>query len=164
MRLRSGVLYRRLRERERDLDLDLLLFPFGVSYLSVFFLSLGRLAVCELVGAVGLGFPFGLGLGCVSGCATFVFFRVFLLRCCFPRVRVDFTPPILGGGFSGGGARAVPVRIREEAIRLFPTGSREFSGARLVSSACTRLDTSAIVGRSERRVSHSYSASARHAR
>ena len=116
------------------------------------------------MGAVGLGFPFGLGLSCVPGCATFLFFRVFLPRCCFSLVRVDFTPPILGGGFSGGGARAVPVRIREEAIRLFPTGSREFSGARLVSSACTRLDTSAIVGRSEGRVSLSYSASARHAR
>ena len=77
---------------------------------------------------------------------------------------MDFTPPILGGGFSGGGARAVPVRIREEATGLFPTGSRELSGARLVSSACTCLDTSAIEGRPEGRVSHSYSASPRHAR
>ena len=98
------------------------------------------------MGAVGLACPLGLGLGCVSGCVTFVFFWVFLGRCCLPRVRVDFTPPILGGGFSGGGASAVPVRIREEATRLFPTGSRELSGARLVSSACTCLDTSAIEG------------------
>ena len=134
-------------------------------YLSgLFFRSLGRPLDCGLVGVVGFGFPFGLGLGWVPGCVAFVFFRVFLGRCCFSRVRVDFTPPILGGGFSGGGARAVPVRIRDEAIRLFPTGSREFSGACLVSSACTRLDTSAIVERSEARVSHSYLASARPAR
>ena len=127
MRLRFGVLYRRCRERERDRVLDLLLFFFGRSCLSgLFFLSLGRLP--ELAGVDGLGFPLGLGLGCVSDCVTCVFFRVFLLRCCFPRVWVDFTPPILGGGFSAGGARAVPVRIRDEAIRLFPTGSREFSG------------------------------------
>ena len=65
--------------------------------------------------------------------------------CCFPRVLVDFTHSILGGGFNGG-ARVVPVRIRREATRLFPTGSRELSGARLVSSASTRLDSSAILG------------------
>ena len=80
------------------------------------------------MGVVGFGFSFGFDLGWVPDCVAFVFFRGFLGCCCFSRVRVDFTPPILGGGFSGGGTRVLPVRIREEVTRLFPTGSRELSG------------------------------------
>ena len=165
MRRRSGVLYRRSRERERDLVLCLLLFFFfrGACLSGLSLLSLGRPFDCGLVVMVRSAFPKGFSLDCTLDCVGFLFFWVFFLRCCIPCVWVDFTPPILGGGFSGGSARVVPVRIRE-ATRLFPTGSRELSGARLDSSACTRLDTSAIVGRPSGRVSHSYLTSARHAR
>ena len=56
------------------------------------------------------------------------------VRGCFPRAWGVFTPPIFGGGFSGGGSSVVFVSILAEETKLFPTGSRELSGASLNAS------------------------------
>ena len=57
-------------------------------------------------------------------------------------------PPIFGGGFSVGGSSVMPVGILAEETKLFPTGSRELSGASLSACLWTRSDTWATVGRS----------------
>ena len=165
LRCRSGVLSRRSRERERDLDLRLLLRLLGLSLLSdLLFLIRGGALVAGRSGVEGGIVPLCLDLGWSFGAVIFLLFWVFLTRCCFPRARVDFTPPIFGAGFRGGGAINAPVRVRAEETRLFPTGSLELSGANLANAACTRFDTWAIEGRSEGRAAHSHSASASHAR
>ena len=151
-RYRLGDLGRRSRERARDLDLRLLLRLLGLWLLLKLLVPVRDGGLPFLgSGARGLAAFFALcsDLAAVLCALVSGSFWVSLACICFPRVLVDLTPPILGAGFRGGGARDAPVSIRADETRLFPTGSREFSGANLAKAAWTWLDTWAIDGRCE---------------